>query len=75
MAKYYKALTRKVLQKQLERSGIAWARPLTKSIWNEFMLWSQIDEEKHENINTLEDWQDEWAEFDACYEDWKGEQN
>jgi hypothetical protein len=71
MAKYLEALTRKTLKKHLEKSGIPFERELDKKTWYEFLTWSQIDLEKHETIITLDGWQDEFAEFDACYEDWK----
>lgn len=71
MARYLKPLTRKALKKHLDKSGIPFERILDEKIWIEFLTWSQIDPEKHASIITLEGWQDEFAEFDACYEDWK----
>ena len=72
MAQYLKTHTRKALQKQLDKSGIAWGRVLDRKTWYEFLEWSQIDDVKHNSLTTLEEWQDEWAEFDAAYDDWKG---
>lgn len=75
MAQYLKPLTRKALQKHLDKSGIAWGRELDRKTWHEFLEWSQIDDVKHNSLITLEEWQDEWAEFDSAYDDWKGENN
>jgi len=71
MARYLKTLTRKTLKKQLDDSGIIWDRKLDEKTWIEFLTWSQLDIAKHAGIITLEGWQDEFAEFDACYNDWK----
>ena len=44
--------------------------PIEPKIWADFMEWSRIDLAKHNSLTTLEDWADEFAEFDCCYEDW-----
>ena len=71
MARYLKPLTRKALKKHLRKSGLIFTRQLDKETWIDFLTWSQLDPDKHASIITLDGWQDEFAEFDCAYEDWK----
>ena len=71
MPEYTAKLTRVKLRNYLIRTRVKWSHELTEPVWNDFMKWSRIDLAKHNSLITLEDWRDEWAEFDCAYEDWK----
>lgn len=73
MARYLTKLTRKALKRHLKKSGLIFERTLDKTTWVEFLKWSQLDPAKHASITRLDGWQDEFAEFDCAYDDWKSD--
>jgi hypothetical protein len=65
-----KELTRLRLRRHLDASGISWEHTLTDKVWRDFLGWSRLDPAKHNSLVTLDDWQEEFAEFDCAYTDW-----
>ena len=65
--------SRKIFRGFLKDCQIDFTHKPTAKVWKDFLVWSQLDNAKHESLVTIFDWVDEYAEFDCAYSDWLAE--